>query len=78
MTDAERSLLLAFIDSTIGQLQALRGAVSLLSREPGKVSTMGEKAREPIGEDAFAENYKRMMSAIERGTDSGEALFDDK
>jgi hypothetical protein len=75
MTDAERTLLLAFIDSTINQLQALRGAVSLLSKEPGKITTVGERARH-VDDDTFSENYAKMMSAVQRGNDLGEAVDD--
>jgi len=77
MTDAERSLLFAFIDSTISQLQALRGAVSLLCKEPGKVTSVGQKTR-PIEDDSFGDNYAKMIQSVQRGDDSGEALFDDK
>lgn len=75
MTDAERTLLLAFIDSTINQLQALRGAVSLLSKEPGKITTVGERTRH-VDDDTFSENYAKMMSAVQRGNDLGEAVDD--
>lgn len=73
MTDAERSLLLAFIDSTINQLQALRGAVSLLCKEPGKVATVGDKPRVPDSEDLFGERYAKMMQAVHASsTEPGE------
>lgn len=73
MTDAERSLLFAFIDSTISQLQALRGAVSLLCKEPGKMAVVGERERPRQPEDAFGERYAKMMEAVKVGDDQGEA-----
>lgn len=72
MTDAERALILAFVDNSISQLQALRGAIAILAREPGKIAAVGQASKAPSDEE-FGDAYTKMISAVKRGNDDGDA-----
>jgi hypothetical protein len=73
MTDSERALILAFVDNSISQMQALRGALSLLSKEPGKIASVGQAAQRPQSDDDFGVAYQKMLDNVKRGNDDGES-----
>lgn len=69
MTEAEKALILAFVDNSIAQLQALRGAVGILCRQ--KVSIHKEEAPDTprVPDDAFGRAWERAFSGITKGGD---------
>jgi hypothetical protein len=71
MTEAEKALILAFIDNSISQLQALRGAISIVGRPSGgvKVSAPAQDVSPSLSDQDFGSAYDRMMKSIERGGD---------
>lgn len=70
MTEAEKALIVAFIDNSIANLQALRGAISILCRDKVcSISVPGKEDASPLSDHDFGKAYERMMSGIQRAGD---------
>lgn len=70
MTEAEKALLLAFIDNSISQMQALRGAVGVLCRSPVAVVSADRSAERPAKD--IGDVYSDLLNKLTHGNDDGE------